>query len=75
MRILVSFKGSRSDVENLTSLLAQLATLNRPRSPRRPRLDSDTSGFSQVAEALATLLEPGQLGALRSSPAMSSPSF
>ena len=28
MRILISFKGSRSDAENLTSLLAQLATLN-----------------------------------------------
>lgn len=65
MGILVSFKGSRSDVENLTSALAQLATLNPTEIARMASVGLGPVGVSEVAEVLATLLDPRQLGALR----------
>jgi hypothetical protein len=65
MGILVSFRGSRSDIENLTSVLAQLATLNPPEIARMVALGLGPVPGSDVAEVLATLLNPGQLGGLR----------
>jgi len=71
MGILSSFKGSRSDAENLTSLLAQLATLNPTEITQMASVGLGQFGLSEVAEILATLLNPRQLGALRSSLAAS----
>lgn len=65
--ILISFKGSRSDAENLTSLLAQLATLNPNEIAQMTSVGLGQVGISETAEALATLLDPRQLGALRKS--------
>jgi Hemerythrin HHE cation binding domain len=65
MGILVSFKETRSDAENLTSLLAQLATLNPIEIAQMVSVGLGQVGVSEVAEALATLLDPRQLGALR----------
>jgi hypothetical protein len=62
--ILVSFKGSRSDAENLASVLAQLATLNPPEIARMVSVGLGPVPLSDLAKVLATLLEPGQLGAL-----------
>lgn len=60
--ILMSFKGSRSEAENLTSLLAQLGTLNP--AERSHMLAVGLSGATriEVRELLATLLDPIQLG-------------
>jgi hypothetical protein len=65
MGIMVSFKGSRSDAENLTAVLAQLATLNPPEIARMVSLGLGATPVSGIAEVLATILSPGQLGALR----------
>jgi len=65
MGILVSFKGSRSDAGNLTSLLAQLATLNPPEIARMASAGLGPVGVCDIVEVLATLLDPAQLGALR----------
>jgi iron-sulfur cluster repair protein YtfE (RIC family) len=65
MGILVSFKGSRSDAENLTAVLAQLATLNPPEIERMVSIGLGSVPVSEIAEVLATLLNPRQLGALR----------
>lgn len=62
--ILASFKGSRSDVENLTSLLAQLPTLN-PVEMNRMVAAGLAVPAPEIAELLASLLGPSQLGALR----------
>jgi hypothetical protein len=67
MGILVSFKGSRADTENLTSLLAQLATLNPPEIAQMTAAGLGAVPAREVAEVLATLLDPKQLGALRRS--------
>jgi Hemerythrin HHE cation binding domain len=67
MGILISFRGSRSDAENLTSLLAELATLNPTEITQMASAGLGQVRFSEVAEVLATLLNPSQLGALRSS--------
>lgn len=64
MGILVSFKGSRSDLENLTSLIAQLPTVNPVEMTHMAAVGLSGSIF-QVAELLASLLGPRQLGALR----------
>jgi hypothetical protein len=63
--ILISFKGSRSDTENLTSLAAQLATLNPPEIAQLLAAGLGPVPVSDLAELLATLLTPAQLGALR----------
>lgn len=65
--ILISFKGSRSDAENLTSLLAQLATLNPPEIARMISAGLGPVPVSDIAEVLSTLLDPRQIGALRRS--------
>jgi len=67
LSILVSFRGSRSDTENVTSLIAQLATLNPPEIVRMVTAGLGPIPLSDLAEILATLLEPAQLGALRPS--------
>jgi len=66
MGILVSFKGSRSDLENLTSLIAQLPTLNPVEMTHMAAVGLSGSA-SQIAELLASVLEPRHLGALRAS--------
>lgn len=63
--ILASFRGSRSDTENLTSLLAQLATLSPPEIQRMISAGLGPVPASDVTELLATVLDPRQLGALR----------
>jgi len=63
--ILASFRGSRSDTENLTSLLAQLATLSPPEIQRMISAGLGPVPASDVSELLATVLDPRQLGALR----------
>lgn len=63
--ILASFRGSRSDAENLTSLLAQLATLSPPEIERMISAGLGPVPVSDVGELLATVLDPRQLGALR----------
>jgi hypothetical protein len=63
--ILASFRGSRSDAENLASLLAQLATLNPPEIERMVAAGLGPVPASDVSELLATVLDPRQLGALR----------
>jgi hypothetical protein len=63
--ILVSFKGSRSETENLTSLLAQLATLNPTEIAQLVSIGLGPVEVAEVAELLATLPDPRQLGALR----------
>jgi hypothetical protein len=63
--ILASFRGSRSDAENLASLLAQLATLNPPDIERMISAGLGPVPVSDVSELLATVLDPRQLGALR----------
>ena len=64
--ILASFRGSRSDAENLASLLAQLATLNPPEIERMISAWPGSGAWpSDVSELLATVLDPRQLGALR----------
>ena len=64
MSILISFKGSRSDVDNLTSLLAQLPALN-PTEIAQMAGACLTVSTAEVAELLGSLLDPQQLGALR----------
>lgn len=64
MSILVSFKGSRSDAENLASVLAQLATLNPPEVLRMVSVGLAPIPVSDLTEVLATLLGPSRLGAL-----------
>ena len=64
MGILVSFRGSRSDAENLTSVLAQLATLNPPEIAQMASVGLGPLRTSEVTELLATLLTPNQYGAL-----------
>jgi iron-sulfur cluster repair protein YtfE (RIC family) len=66
--ILTSFKASRSDTENLTSLLAQLPTLNPPEISTMAAAGLTTVPLTDITEILATILEPGQLGALHLSP-------
>jgi hypothetical protein len=63
--ILASFRGSRSDAENLASLLAQLATLNPPEIEHMISAGLGPVPSSDVSELLATVLDPRQLGALR----------
>jgi iron-sulfur cluster repair protein YtfE (RIC family) len=62
--ILVAFREGRSDTENLTSVLAQLPTLNPPEIARMVELGLSAVPVAEVIELLATVLDPGQLGAL-----------
>lgn len=65
MSILISFKAARSDVENLTSLLAQLPTLN-PTEMAQMAAVGLTVSTAEITELLASLLDPQRLGALQS---------
>jgi iron-sulfur cluster repair protein YtfE (RIC family) len=67
--ILVSFRGSRSDTENLTSLIAELATLSPPEIRQLLSAGLGPVPVTDLTELLATLLTPAQLGAVRE-PAM-----
>jgi Hemerythrin HHE cation binding domain len=62
MGILVSFKSSRSDLENLTSVLAQLPTLNPLERARMAGAALGEGRASEVGELLSTLLDPEQRG-------------
>jgi hypothetical protein len=62
--ILTAFKSSRSKTENLTSLLAQLATLNPAEITRMAALGLGDTTLIEVRELVATLMDPRQLGAL-----------
>jgi iron-sulfur cluster repair protein YtfE (RIC family) len=65
--ILAAFRSSRSDAENLTSLLAQLPTLGPTEAAQMLRAALGTVTVQEVGLALATLLDPRALGALRRS--------
>lgn len=65
--IMRSFKGSRSDTQNLTSLLAQLATLNPPELTAMASAGLGDASIAEVSDVLATLLNPVQLAALHRS--------
>jgi len=71
--ILASFRGSRTDAENLTSLIAQLATLSPPEIQRMISAGLGPVPLSDVSELLATVLDPRQLGALRHATAALAP--
>jgi hypothetical protein len=62
--ILTSFRASRSDLAHLTGVLAQLPTLNR-REIERMAATLGPDVTTELADVLATVLRPGQLGALR----------
>jgi hypothetical protein len=64
--ILTSFRGSRSPLENLASLLAQLPTLNPAELTQMASLGVDSAELPALAELLATILQPAQLGGLQS---------
>ena len=66
MGILVAFNASRSPIESLTSVLAQLPTLNPVEINRMVGAAIDGTLRPELAEVLATLLSPTQLGALAS---------
>ena len=65
--VLQSFLASRSATENLASVIAQLATLNPPEIVHMVGVGLDPAQVPELAELLATVLRPDQLGALRSS--------
>ncbi len=64
--VLMSFRGSRSPLENLTSLLAQLPTLNSFEFTHVSTVGIDPTELPALAELLATVLEPARLGVLQS---------
>lgn len=62
--ILIAFRESRSDVDNLTSLFAQLPTMNPPEIARMVQIGLGAAPVTDVALLLSTVLSPHQLGAL-----------
>jgi hypothetical protein len=62
---MTAFNGSRSPLENLTSLIAQLPSLNPTEIAHLVSVGIDPSDLSSLAELLATSLQPAQLGALQ----------
>lgn len=64
MQILVSFRGARSEIENLTSALSQLPTLSPAERARFLSVVLGARDRGQVSELLAALLSPEQLGRL-----------
>jgi len=62
--IMTAFKSSLSSVENLTSVIAQLPTLNPAELTHLVSVGIDTSELPSLAQLLATTLNPLQLGAL-----------
>jgi hypothetical protein len=63
-QIVASFRGSRSDVENLTSAPSQLPTLSPSERERFLALVLGNRDRAEIAELLVTLLSPSQLGRL-----------
>ena len=63
--ILGAFRDSRSDVENLTSLIAELATLNPQEILRMLAIGLGPVSIEDLSEILATVLTPAQFGAAR----------
>ena len=63
--IMTSFKAARSSLENLTSLIAQLPTLNPAEIDHLVSVGIDPTDRPALAELLATTLQPAQLGALQ----------
>jgi len=63
--ILSSFRASRSPLENLTSVIAQLPTLNPAELAQMASDGVDPSELPAISELVATILSPAQLGALR----------
>jgi hypothetical protein len=63
-QILVSFRGSRSDMENFAGVLSQLPTLAPGERSGFLALALGQRDRAEVALLLATLLTPGQLGRL-----------
>ncbi len=62
--ILSSFRASRSELENLTAVIAQLPTLNPAERARMIKVALQ-NGTGEVSELTATILGPEQLGSLR----------
>jgi hypothetical protein len=62
--ILTSFKASRSPIEALTSLLAQLPTLNPREIAHMVNVAVDSNLRTKLGDVLATVLTPTQLGTL-----------
>ena len=63
-QVMVRFRDSRSDVENLTSAMSQLPTLSPPEREHVLGIVLGDRPRAEVAELLSTLLAPLQLGAL-----------
>lgn len=63
--ILMSFRNSRSPQENLMSVLAQLPTLNPSELAQMATAGLGPTELPALAEVLATLLRPAQLGVLQ----------
>jgi hypothetical protein len=59
---LASFRESRTDIENLTSVLAQLPTLTPTEATRMLHVGIGNATHAEIAPALATLLDPRTLG-------------
>ena len=66
--IMTSFKASRSPLEILTSLIAQLPNLNPAEIAQLVSVGIDATDLPALAELLATTLQPVQLGALQQVP-------
>ena len=62
--IMTSFKASRSPLENLTSLVAQLPSANPAEVAHLVSVGIDPTEFSSLTQLLATTLDPDQHGAL-----------
>ncbi len=63
--ILVPFRECRSEAENLTSLLAELATLNPMEMAQMVSTGFGRAAVADLLECLCTLLNPRRLGHLR----------
>jgi hypothetical protein len=64
MQIPVSFRGARSEFENLTSALSQLPTLSPSEPARFLAVVLGARDRGEIGELLAALLSPEQLGRL-----------
>jgi hypothetical protein len=63
--IMISFKASRSRLDHLTSLIAQLPSVNPTEIAHLVSVGIDPADLPALAELLASTLEPDQLGALQ----------
>ena len=60
----MSFRGARSEIENLTSALSQLPTLSPSERARFLSVVFSARDRGEIGELLAALLSPDQLGRL-----------